>query len=255
MTVTRNLDLFGAEPIPLPSVPLDPSSTVVLGVDEAGRGPALGPLVLAVVGVSPRAAARLTRAGLTDSKAFGSGEDAHAIRCELAELVREVADYVAFEVFDVATIDAYVGRGALNVLEREGAERLLRAAPPARRIIADGRTLFSPMRVVFPGLEARDRAETFHAAVAAASVVAKVERDNQVAAIASRYLAEFGPLRGGGYVNEGTRAFVRAYIATYGCLPPEARRSWPWTGVELPASETLVVDATIVTAELDLEAT
>lgn len=233
MSVSRNLDFFSTDPIPLPSVPLDPASAVVLGVDEAGRGPALGPLVLAVVGLSPRASARLTRAGLTDSKAFGSGEDAHACRTELALLVREVADYVGYEIFEVETIDAYVGRGALNVLEREGAERLLRAAPPARRIIADGQTLFSPMRVVFPGLEARDKAESVHAAVAAASVIAKVERDNLVACIAARYLAEFGPLRGGGYVNEGTRTFVRAYVATYGALPPEARRSWPWTDVGL----------------------
>jgi len=251
---TRNLDLFGLAPIPLPSVPLTPTSSVVLGIDEAGRGPALGPLVLAVVGLSPRAAARLTRAGLTDSKAFGSGEDAHLCRCELAELVREVADYVGFEVFDVETIDAYVARGALNILEREGAERLLRAAPPARRIIADGRTLFSPMRVVFPGLEARDRAETLHAAVAAASVIAKVERDNQVAAIAARYLSEFGPLRGGGYVNDGTRAFVRAYVAVYGQLPPEARRSWPWTGVDLPPSAGVVGEALRLAVEVEIEA-
>jgi ribonuclease HII len=72
--------------------------------------------------------------------------------------------------------------------------------------------------------------------VAAASVIAKVERDNLVAAMAARYFAEFGPLRGGGYVNDGTRTFVRAYVATYGVLPPEARRSWPWTDVGLGSS-------------------
>ena len=72
-------------------------------------------------------------------------------------------------------------------------------------------------------------------AVAAASIVAKVERDRLFLEIAARYVTDFGPIRGLGYSNAGTRAFAAAYHARHGRLPPEARASWPWLGIPRPA--------------------
>jgi ribonuclease HII len=206
-------------------------SQLVLGIDEAGRGPALGAMVLAAVALEPAAARRLSSAGVADSKAFGAGPDAHAKRLALYGVVRAHATWVAIDVCDVETVDAYVARGALNELERERAAGFIRAAPPCRRIIADGKRMFASLRDAFPHLEALDRAESRHVAVAAASICAKVRRDELFACIAARYAAEFGPLTGGGYVNDGTRAFARAYVRRFGALPPEARHSWPWQGV------------------------
>ena len=203
-------------------------TTLVLGIDEAGRGPALGEMVLAAVALEPLASRRLRRLGVADSKGFGSGPDAHAARCRLAVEIRAHASYTRLEVCDVATIDAYVTRGALNVLERERATLLIAAAPPCKRIVADGKRMFGSLREAFPHLSAVDRAESAHVAVAAASILAKVHRDELFARIAARYEAEFGPLRGGGYVNERTRGFVRAHVSRYGRLPDEARTSWPW---------------------------
>jgi ribonuclease HII len=207
-------------------------SKLVLGIDEAGRGPALGAMVMAAVAVDPASARRLSRAGVTDSKAFGAGPEAHEKRVALYELVREHANWIAIDVCDVEVVDAYVARGELNVLERERAAAFIRSAPPCRRIIADGRRLFAPLCEEFPTLEALDRAESRHVAVAAASICAKVRRDELFACIAARY-AEFGLVAGGGYVNDQTRAFARAYIKRFGALPPEARHSWPWQGVRV----------------------
>ena len=92
---------------------------LVLGIDEAGRGPALGAMVLAAVAVDSRAARRLKRAGVADSKSFGAGPEAHEKRLALYEIVREHAAWIAIDVCDVEVVDAYVARGALNVLERE----------------------------------------------------------------------------------------------------------------------------------------
>jgi ribonuclease HII len=210
-------------------------SGLILGIDEAGRGPALGALVLAAVALEPAAARRLTRAGVTDSKAFGAGADAHAARCELYALIRRHAAWIAIDVCDVEVVDAYVARGHLNVLERERAAAFIRTAPPCKRIIADGRKLFGPLRAEFPELTiwAVDRAETRHVSVAAASICAKVRRDELYACIAARYVHEFGPMGGGGYANEATRAFARAYVKRFGALPPEARHTWPWRGVRV----------------------
>ncbi len=206
------------------------TSDLVLGIDEAGRGPALGALVVAAVALSPSAARRLTRAGVADSKSFGAGDKAHAERSRLCRFIESVASFVGLEICDVAHVDDYVGRGALNVLERERALTLVRRAPPARRIVADGARLFSALRQELPHLEARDGGEAVHVAVAAASVVAKVRRDELFACITARYRLEFGVVRGGGYVNPGTQAFTRSYRRRFGGLPPEARASWPWPG-------------------------
>jgi len=203
---------------------------LVLGVDEAGRGPILGPMVMACVALQPRKAASLTRAGVMDSKRFGAGEAAHAARLALVPRILDAADHAAVVVIDVGEIDRRCREHGLNRLEQERAELLIRRAPHCRRIVCDGERLFSPLSTRWPHLEARDEAESHHAAVAAASVLAKVRRDELWSKIARRYQTEFGDLcaRGGGYVNAATRAFLRAYIERYRRLPPEARRSWPW---------------------------
>lgn len=203
---------------------------IVLGIDEAGRGPALGPLVLAAVAVDTAGARRLSRAGVCDSKAFGAGERAHALRAGLVKLVEQVALHVGIEVCDVEAVDQHVRQGQLNGLERDRARALILRAPAADRIVADGKRLFDPLRAEFPQLEARDKAERHHVAVAAASLCAKVRRDELFACIVARYAPLFGAIEGGGYVNDGTRAFAAKHVARFGALPPEARASWPWEG-------------------------
>lgn len=202
-------------------------SRLTLGIDEAGRGPVMGPMVMAAVCLETRSAAALTRAGLRDSKSYGASDDARERRAELAERIRRVAIHVDVKVIDVAEIDRRVAIGELNVLEREVAEDFISAAPAVDRIVADGKTLFGALSIRFPHLEARNNGESVHASVAAASVLAKHRRDQIFGRIAVRYRGEFGPVIGGGYVNARTRQFLRSYVERYRRLPPEARRSWP----------------------------
>lgn len=199
-----------------------------LGIDEAGRGPVLGPMVMAAVCLDTRAARALTRAGVRDSKAYGASDRAREERAELAARIRAHALHVAVRVVDVAEIDRRVRRQELNVLEREVAEELIACSPAADSIIADGKNLFRPLAHRHGHLVACDAAESRHAAVAAASIIAKHRRDQIFACIARRYEPLFGEVRGGGYGNAATRAFLRAYAARFGRLPPEARRSWPY---------------------------
>jgi ribonuclease HII len=200
---------------------------ITLGIDEAGRGPAIGPMVIAAVALDSRAAAALTRSGLRDSKSFGAGEEAHAIRLQLAAEIRTRAKFVASIEIEHTEIDARVVRHELNLLERELATRLISQAPECHRIIADGKRMFGPLTQRFVQFESLDYAEEHHASVAAASVIAKTIRDARFAAIRARYESEFGPIIGGGYANAGTRRFIRAYVERYGRLPEETRRSWP----------------------------
>ena len=203
-------------------------SKFTLGIDEAGRGPVLGQMVLAAVVLDSKSARSLSRAGLADSKSYGSGKKAKRTRTALAAAVREHALFVSIEVVPVQEIDKRVRRSELNLLEREVADRLIQSAPQVDRIVADGERLFKPLQSKYSHLEAHNNGESKHAAVAAASVIAKTRRDELFALMQARYAPRFGSFEGGGYVNKTTQGFLREYAKIHGCLPPEARRSWPY---------------------------
>lgn len=202
----------------------------IIGIDEAGRGPVLGPLVMAVVVVTPQCEAEFAQAGVRDSKLFGSGVKAHPARLQMRKYIEEKAlQYKTLE-FEPDVIDAYVDRGRLDDLERQGALRLLEeiGATAEDRIICDGEPIFHELRMTWPNLVAENRADARHASVAAASILAKTRRDERMELIFRNYEPEFGKILGGGYVNEPTRRFLEAYETAHGCLPAEIRRSWTW---------------------------
>jgi len=200
----------------------------VFGIDEAGRGPILGPMAVAVVALEDDAVTTLSRLGVADSKSFGVGDHARERRAELAAEIRYRAVVSACALVSVEDIDRHVFRGQLNVLEREVARDLLRSTAVSGndRIICDGSRVFAPLRRYYPALEAIDHADSTHVSVAAASILAKHVRDEAFSLIARRYEPEFGPIAGGGYVNAATKRFLSAYQRRYGELPPEARKSW-----------------------------
>lgn len=201
---------------------------MILGIDEAGRGPVLGPMVVAGVVLEPQAASALTRRGVTDSKDYGSGQDARDRRSALAEHVMRLAVDVQVEIFDHEEVDRYCDQGLLNELERVAATRIIERTVPVNKVIADGEKVFGLLRQRYAHLRAFNFGEQHHVAVAAASIIAKVKRDALFGDIAARYDSEFGPVRGGGYVNAATADFVRRYHARYRRFPDETRRSWSW---------------------------
>ena len=232
----------------LPGRPTDRfPNRLTLGIDEAGRGPSVGPMVMAAVALDSKAAAALTRKGLRDSKAYGAGEEAHAQRAALAAEIRQRAHFVVVIEVSHTEIDDRVSRNELNVLERELAIKMIEQAPSCDKIIADGKRMFSALAARYDQFTSLDHAEDHHAAVAAASVVAKVLRDERFNAIRARYEPELGPIAGGGYSNAHTRKWVRAYCERYGKLPEEARRSWPHTYVH-----DLIGDTTMASPQISL---
>jgi ribonuclease HII len=140
---------------------------LVAGADEAGRGPLAGPLVVAGV-LLDYACLRDHRvrplALLNDSKQVGG-----AVREELYRAVLACAEKVSVHVFPPGVID----RDGLHRSNLAGLRAALWACQPADVCLVDGFKLgptAPPHRAVVDG-------DTKSAAVAAASIVAKVTRD------------------------------------------------------------------------------
>jgi ribonuclease HII len=157
----------------------------IYGVDEAGRGPLLGPMALAVVLLDAAGSTRLRKLGVQDSKRFGSGPKAQELRSSLAAQIQQHALAHACELVPVEVIDEHTFRGQLNRLEQDVALRLLRRleAPHTAAIICDGANLFRPLQRHYPRLQAVNDGESAHVAVAAASILAKHARDTAFAQI------------------------------------------------------------------------
>lgn len=201
---------------------------MILGIDEAGRGPVMGPLVMAGVFMKPRLQKVLVEMGVKDSKLFGASGLARSRRAYLAKAIREKAAHVVVLCIDAEEVDRRVRLHELNDLERELARAIIQAGPPVERIVADGERLFSPLETEVPNLRAMDRADRSQTVVAAASIIAKVERDQRFAEIAARHEETFGIIEGGGYANAGTARFLHAYVERHGRLPEDLRTSWSW---------------------------
>lgn len=163
---------------------------LVAGVDEVGRGPLAGPVVAAAVILDP---ARPV-AGLRDSKRLSPGR-----REQLAREIRGSALAWALGRSEVVEIDRLnILRASLLAMRRA----VLSLPRVPREVLVDGNVcpeLPCPARAIVRG-DARI------AAIAAASIVAKVARDAEMASLDGRFPG-YGLARHKGYP---TRAHLQA---------------------------------------------
>jgi len=149
------------------------------GADEAGRGALAGPLVAAAVVLGDEEIS-----GINDSKALGRG-----VRERVFGEVLANARAVSVVAFPAWWIDRH-GLGRANREALTGALRLLE--PLAGCGLADGNLALGT------GVECLPKADARSAAVAAASVVAKVLRDGAMGALCEHH-AGYGFERNAGY--------------------------------------------------------
>lgn len=207
---------------------VETAGPLVAGIDEAGRGPVLGPLVVA--GVACRDPRVLAQMGCCDSKALSAGR-----RQMLDRLLRGHADVrVEVRVIEAEQLDAERQRRTLNGIEVERFQDIA-SSLGAQRVIVDAADVDAARfgRQVASRLAAgvvvvsEHKADTNHAIVGAASIVAKVARDAAVAELARRLERRLPMPLGSGYASDPlTKAFIRTWHERFGDLPEGTRRSW-----------------------------
>lgn len=154
----------------------------IAGVDEVGRGPLFGPVVAAAV-ILP-VACKL--AGLKDSKQLTESK-----RERLAHAIRSQAISWAISTVDAATIDRINIRQATLLAMRQAVEQL---QPSADFLLIDGRDTIAwegPQMAIIKG-------DAASMSIAAASVLAKVYRDQMLIDLDREYPG-YGLARHKGY--------------------------------------------------------
>ncbi len=161
---------------------IDAGTLLVAGVDEAGRGPLAGPVVAAAVILSPRRPVE----GVTDSKKLTPRR-----REILARTIKERAVAWAIARADVEEIDR------INILQASllAMQRAVAALDPSpHRVQVDGNhcPAFSCPAEAIVGGDGKE------AAIGAASILAKVARDEEMVMLDRRYPG-YGLARHKGY--------------------------------------------------------
>jgi ribonuclease HII len=204
----------------------------VCGVDDAGRGPVIGPLVIAGVTIEEEKLDRLKMLGVKDSKQLLS-----SVRTRLSkEILGVVDDYHVLEI-GAQELDRIVNRAPkfqrLNLLEAKVMAQVIEKLRPELAYVDSSDT--RPERFknnildclsFTPRIVSEHKADINYPVVSAASIMAKVHRDSKIEEIKR----EYGEI-GSGYAHDLiTVKFLRDYYSDHGDFPPIVRRSWKTLG-------------------------
>jgi ribonuclease HII len=199
----------------------------IAGVDEAGRGPLIGPMMICGVLVHRDSLAEIEHIGVRDSKTLTP-----ARREQLRVKIEAIAAKIVVRSLSASEIDKLRKRKTMNEIEvREFAEVLKELSPEIAYLdAADVKaSRFGSNVGEMSGLLSRDviivsehKADSRYPIVSAASIIAKVERDSIIRRLQNRY-GDFGS----GYpADPKTIAFVRGLVQQGLKLPPIIRHSW-----------------------------
>ena len=194
---------------------------MICGVDEAGKGSVLGPLVVAAVAVPSEDA--LDDLGLKDSKLLSEKE-----RERLYPLIRKRCK-VATVKLDAQEIDRVRLEMTMNAaVARAHAQAITRLAPACAIVDACDVNIFRYAEMVKGHLKepceivSEHHADEKFPVVSAASIIAKVTRDRAIKTLAKKY----GEI-GSGYPSDPvTIRYLSAYIDEHRVPPAIARKSW-----------------------------
>lgn len=193
-----------------------------IGIDEAGRGALIGPLVVAGIRVDESSLRLLSEMGVRDSKRL-SPAARERLYSEIVAVVEEHEERI-YPAWQVDT-------NSLTTLELNGIVSILNTLGPVEegKIVIDcigklargkvERLLDTPNGVE---LVYEPKADERYTACQAASIIAKVTRDREIVKLHQQIGIDFGK----GYPNQGTVEFIREYMKARGELPPHTRTRW-----------------------------
>jgi ribonuclease HII len=195
---------------------------LILGIDEAGRGPVIGPMVIAGYCIEEEKIELLKSLGVKDSKELTRKQ-----REDIYNEIIKLTDKYKYIIIDPKTIDYYVYKNKLNYLEFENMIKIIEEIKPDKVIID------SPMINTKKVIEyiknnlkinveivAENKADKKYPVVSAASIIAKVIRDREIDKIKEKLNLDIGS----GYPSD--EKTVEVLKKDYDKIKDYVRESW-----------------------------
>ena len=203
--------------------------SIICGIDEAGRGPVIGPLILCGVCFEESQLPFLKKIGVRDSKKLSPKR-----RKELAKNIKD--NCLSFEIIKVSAkeIDKReTDKITLNRLEELKMADIINKLKPdviyidAADVIEErfGKSIersldYHPNKII-----SKHRADDIFPIVSAASIIAKDTRDDVI----DKFKAKYGDIGSGYPSDKRTTDFLRNWVKKNKSFPPFVRISWETT--------------------------
>ncbi|EIJ65071.1 ribonuclease HII [Candidatus Nitrosopumilus salaria BD31] len=194
----------------------------ICGVDDAGRGSMLGPLVIAGISLDKKNLKQLSLLGVKDSKKLSPKS-----REDLYKKIIKIADSYYVVKISPKSIDASVKNHCLNVLEAKYMAKVVSKLNPDTSYVDSCDVNPSRFGREISKMSDNHKIKSYHHAdsrfviVSAASILAKVARDRAITKLRKDHNL------GSGYPSDSvTVKFVTNYYKKNHVMPSFVRKSW-----------------------------
>ncbi len=200
---------------------------IICGIDEAGRGPIIGPLVIGCAVFDSEGRRELKRLNVRDSKKVTASR-----RIFLEAKIKEISLEWNLALIHPSEIDRLRKKISLNVIEAMKTAELIQSLKnfPDKIIVDSADTVpenykkriieFLSLKRI-PEIISEHRADENYVEVSAASILAKVERDRIIEILKK----EYGEIGSGYPSDELTQNFLKD-LKNREDVPDFIRRSW-----------------------------
>ena len=194
----------------------------VCGVDDAGRGSMIGPMVIAGISIEKKNIPKLRKLGVRDSKKLSPKKRELLYK----EIIKLVDDYHVIRI-PPKTIDKYVFEHNLNHLEAKKMAEVITNLKPQLSYVDSCDVNASRFGREISDLAGKSKVRSYHYAdsrfvvVSAASIIAKVSRDRSITRLNKN--TNFGS----GYPSDKKSVtYVKKLVSSKKPLPSSIRKSW-----------------------------
>lgn len=192
---------------------------LIIGIDDSGRGPLIGPMILAGVLIQEEQEKFLKKEGVKDSKQL-----THASRVKLADVISKNSIKTHVVKSMPEEIDAFVeSKSNLNTLEATKTAEIINYLNNGKekiKVIVDCPSVNTSawkktvMKLVTHpdnlDIHCEHKADVNHPSVSAASILAKVAREDEVGKIKKQYF-EYGDIGSGYPADPATKLFLKKH--------------------------------------------
>ena len=201
---------------------------LVAGVDEAGRGCVIGPLVVAGVMLKAENVPLLSELGVKDSKLL-TAKKREALYPEIIRLTEKYQTIKVLPYQIDKAVESARKLHKLNRLEAQTMAQVIEALKPDEAYVDAADTVenrfgnhIHECLQIKTRIISKHKADRIYPVVSAASIIAKVERDREIASLRLEY-GDFGS----GYLTDGkTMSFLRQLLEKNEDYPSFVRKSW-----------------------------